>query len=112
VPDLEVRRLLGRIADASGTVLGEARLWAAGERGDGGGWWGWIRAVDLGAPLASGRYTFISIDGWEASLETGHAPPTRVFETELIPFRGEGGVPWPAVTPPPLITDEAEPPPS
>jgi hypothetical protein len=95
VPELEVRRLIGRILDATGATLGEARLWAAGERGDGGGWWGWIRAADLGTPLASDRYVFASTEGWEAVVETGHAPPSRVFETELLAFRGEGEVPWP-----------------
>jgi hypothetical protein len=110
VPELEVRRLNGRILDASGAVLGEARLWAAGERGDSGGWWGWIRTADLGTQLASGRYAFASIDGWEAAFVTGHAPPTRVFETELLAFRGEGGVPWPATAPAPLGPANEEPP--
>jgi hypothetical protein len=58
-------------------------------------WWGWIRTADIGVPLAAGRFSFVSSDGWEAAFETGYAPPSRVFETELLAFRGEGGVPWP-----------------
>lgn len=96
MPDLEVRRLSGRILDGAGVTLGEARLWAAGERGDNPSWWGWVRATDLPAPLPPGRYTFAALDGWQATFDTGHAPSTRVFETELIAFRGEGEVPWPA----------------
>ena len=108
MPELEVRRLSGRILDAEGATLGEARLWAAGERGEGGGWWGWLRTADIGTPLAPGRYAFASPEGWEAAFEVGHAPPSRVFETELLAFKGEGGLPWPAnaVPPPSPLPEE------
>lgn len=93
MPELESRRLIAVIYDESGAPVGEARLWIAGDRG-GAGWYGWLRGSDLGTPLAPGRYTFVSAEGWRAGFETGHAPPTRVFETELLPIRGAGDLPW------------------
>ena len=93
--ELESRRFSGIVADAGGRVIGEARLWGAGVRGPGGSWTGWVRVGDLGGKLPPGRYTVTVPEGWQATFETGHAPPTRAFESELLPVTGVGPVPWP-----------------
>jgi hypothetical protein len=96
VAELESCSFSGIIADAAGAVLGEARLWGAGERGDGGTWTGWLRVADLGGKLLPGRYTVTTPAGWQGAFETEANPPARVFETELLPIIGVGPVPWPA----------------
>lgn len=95
MPELESRRFCGTITDTSGNVIGEARLWGAGERGASGSWGGWVYASDLGGRPAPGRYTVTTPEGWQATFAIGGEPSTRVFETELCPFTGIGPVPWP-----------------
>jgi hypothetical protein len=96
VPELESRRFSGTITDASGNVVGEARMWGAGERGPDGSWTGWIRVGDLGGQLPPGRYTVTAVDGWQGQFEAGRMPASRVFETELLSITGIGPPPWPA----------------
>lgn len=95
MPPLESCRFAGTVADASGRVLGEARGWGTGERGDPGGWSGWLRAADLAGKIAPGRYTITAFEGWAGEFEVGTDPARRVFETDLLPITGIGGPPWP-----------------
>ncbi|MER3420227.1 MAG: hypothetical protein C4290_06760, partial [Chloroflexota bacterium] len=98
--EIESLRFNGTIANVAGEVLGEARMWAAGERGPDGMWSGWITVGDLGGQLPAGRYTVTAFAGWSAQVEVGEHPPTCVFETELMPMRGIGPVPWPPLPEP------------
>jgi hypothetical protein len=101
--EIESLRFNGVIANTAGEVLGEARMWAAGERDPGGTWGGWINLGDLGGQLPAGCYTITAFEGWSGQVEVGEHPPSRVFETELMPMRGIGPVPWP---PPPEPSEQ------
>jgi|GEM_PF-2793596 hypothetical protein len=97
--DVESLRFNGTIRNAAGELVGEARMWGAGERGPDGAWGGWLTLGDLGGQLPAGRYTITAFEGWSGQVEVGEYPPTRVFETELMPMRGIGPVPWPPADP-------------
>ncbi len=101
--EIESLRFNGTVINAAGEVIGEARMWAAGERGPDGAWSGWINLGDLGGQLPPGRYTVAAFAGWSGQVEVGGRPSTRVFETDLVPMRGIGPVPWP---PPPEPSEQ------
>ena len=95
MPELESHRFIGTIADRSGRVLGEARMWGTGERGPDGTWSGWLRAADIGGRLPPGRYTVTAGEGWRGEFEVADGPVSRVFETDLIAVIGVGPPRWP-----------------
>lgn len=97
--EIESLRFNGTIRNAAGEVVGEARMWVAGERGPDGAWSGWLNLSDLGGQLPPGRYTVTAFAGWSGQLEAGERAPTRVFETDLLPVRGIGTLPWPPPDP-------------
>ena len=96
MPELESCRFNGTVADSSGRVLGEARMWGQGQRGAEASWSGWLRVADLGEQLAPGRYTVTAFAGWSGEFEVVPGRPSRVFETDLLPVAGVGPPPWPA----------------
>ena len=96
MPELESRRFAGTVANGSGEVLGEARMWGEGVRGEDGSWSGWLRVADLGGPLPPGRYHITAAEGWGGEFEPRPGPTSRVFESELLPVTGIGPPPWPA----------------
>ena len=94
MPELESLRVSGVVIDATGRVLGEARVWGTGVRGPDGAWNGWLRSADLGGRPPLGRYTIAAAEGWTAEFDvTGSV--SRVFETELVAIAGVGPPPWP-----------------
>lgn len=104
MPELESRRFDGTIADQSGRVLGETRLWGTGERGPRGWWSGWLRVADLKGQVPPDRYIVTTPDGWRAEFQVEDRAPSRVFEADLLPITGIGPPPWPAAE------EEADPP--
>ena len=104
MPELESCRFNGTVIDSSGRVLGEARLWGQGQRGADASWSGWLRVADLGEHLPPGRYTVTAFAGWSGEFEVEVPRPSRVFETDLLPFAGVGPPPWPA----PDLDDQAD----
>jgi hypothetical protein len=89
-------RFDGAVFREDGEPLGEARFWAGPDwDGDEQPWRGWLRPADLGLEqLPRGRYRVRARAGWEAWFAPV-GPAARVFESDLVPLRGEAPLPWP-----------------